>query len=79
MHRLFVVNCLISFYYVSNQLLECSIIANVSLAVSAAHDGKVKERIADYKKIISGIQLPRVVVLNHHQKSQGEYLSIEKN
>jgi len=40
----------------------------------AAHDSKVEERIEDYRKIISGLDLPRVVVGKQY-KSDGKQCS----
>jgi len=38
----------------------------------AAHENKVDERIEDYRKIISGLDLPRLVV-NKQYKSDGKW------
>jgi len=43
----------------------------MSLLCVAAHDSKVEERIEDYRKIISGLDLPRVVVGKQY-KSDGK-------
>lgn len=39
--------------------------------VSAAHDGKVEDRIEDYRKIITGLDLPKIVI-GRQYKSDGK-------
>ena len=45
----------------------------VCVCVVSAHDNKVEERIDDYQKIISTLDLPKLI--NRQYKSDGKWLS----
>jgi len=39
----------------------------------AAHEGKVEERIEDYRKIIAGLDLPKLVITKQYKAGGKEF------